>query len=535
MSITPYNNLSVIDLNGNQQSYVNSTTEVGYFSGEYSGTIPKGTIFSLPAFLKTNNRVATVDPSGSFGLKLNAGIYKINLSLFPTSTQDGSSNISFNFGTRQILYDPSTNLVSAFGGVRPTGMITYDPSNNPYSPGIISWVADGYSSGNSISDFQQIPYTYELAYKYNNAGYPDKKLYSGISTTEMTFVLDSSANIFFNAYNNSNADITMGNCCFTLKLISSSFTVPVRNWRWTVRDASNGLPANQQWRSIASSSTGQYLAACINGGYIWMSSDYGATWSTKANASGSRGWVYISSSLDGSLLLACVFGGFVYISRNYGANWSPISGSLPTGLPSTSWTGTYVNGNGPFLTASVNALAQTYVSSDYGINWRILANIPALGSGYSSISNNGKYLLAGRDSGTGGYSSIDYGQTWSQNLFGSINWRNFSVSLDGRIVVGVGNSIIYTSSNYGVTMTVAKSSLNGNVSGSASSSNGQYLAVSSNLIYTSSDYGTNWFTQTNALNGLPASAAWSGIASSSDGFRLAACINPGVIWIGVYS
>jgi hypothetical protein len=534
MSIIPYNNFTVRDLSNVQQPYVNSCTEYGYFSGGNLGTIPKDKWYSLPASLNTNNGIATRDANGGLRI-LNSGIYSINLSLFPTATQDGSSNILFNFGTRYVVNDPSTNLVNAFGGVCPTGMFTYDPSNNPYIPGIISWVADGYNSGNNtISNFVKPVLTNELSYNYNNAGYPNGgALYSGISTTETTFVLDSSASIYFNVSTNSSTGVTMGNCSFTLKLISTPFTVPIKTWRWTVRDASNGLPATASWRGMTSSSSGQYLAACADGGYVWMSSNYGATWSTKSNASGAASWDYIASSGDGSILTVCGWMGVVKISRDYGASWTSISGNgTTTGLPTSGigWIGLYITPSGQFLTAGAYN-GGFYLSSNYGVSWAKVTT-PTEGTGYASISSNGQYLVAGTDGNDYSYSSTNFGTSWAASSIATRNWRNFAESMDGKYVVSTGSSVVYTSSNYGVTMTPGIT-LAGTTNFSASSLNGQYLAVStSNYIYTSSNYGAAWFQQT---SGIPSSANWSSLASSSDGSRLAAVVQGGTIYIGVLS
>jgi hypothetical protein len=344
MSIIPYNNLTIIDLSNVQQPYINSCTEFGYFNGTNLGIIPKDRWYSLPAVLNTRNGIARVDASGVI---LQAGIYKINLSLFPTSTQDGSSNITFNFGTRYLFNEPSANIVNAFGGVEPTGMFTYDPSNNPYSPGIISWVADGYNSGNStIDNFVKNPITNELSYNYFNAGYPpanNNALYSSIFTTKMSFVLDSSATIYFNVSTNSNTGVTMGNSCFTLSLISSPFTVPVKTWRWA---PINDLPSTGKfWFSSASSANGQYLAIVAFGGDLYTSSNYGDTWTQRSGSGGNNpgnilptaaaNWAGVTSSSSGQYLAVCVYSGFVYTSSDYGVNWIKRSGTgtLPGTTP----------------------------------------------------------------------------------------------------------------------------------------------------------------------------------------------------------
>ena len=73
MSIIPYNNYTVKDLSTPpvQQPYVNSTTEFGYF-----GNIGAVQNFnSMPAYLMTNNGIATLDASNGLRI-LNPGIYE---------------------------------------------------------------------------------------------------------------------------------------------------------------------------------------------------------------------------------------------------------------------------------------------------------------------------------------------------------------------------------------------------------------------------------------------------------------------------
>ena len=61
------------------------------------------------------------------------------------------------------------------------------------------------------------------------------------------------------------------------------------------------------WYSITSSSDGTRLAAVVYNGYIYTSTDSGATW-TEQTAAGSRRWTSITSSADGTRLSAVAEG-----------------------------------------------------------------------------------------------------------------------------------------------------------------------------------------------------------------------------------
>jgi photosystem II stability/assembly factor-like uncharacterized protein len=69
----------------------------------------------------------------------------------------------------------------------------------------------------------------------------------------------------------------------------------------------------RDWKSITSSADGTKLAAVVSGGYIYTSTDSGATW-TEQQTTGEYSWSSITSSSDGTKLAATVSGGYVYTS-----------------------------------------------------------------------------------------------------------------------------------------------------------------------------------------------------------------------------
>jgi len=77
----------------------------------------------------------------------------------------------------------------------------------------------------------------------------------------------------------------------------------------------------RSWRSISSSSDGTKLAAVVSSGYIYTSSDSGATW-TEQTSAGSRSWNSIASSSDGTKLAAVAYGGYIYTSSDSGVTWT---------------------------------------------------------------------------------------------------------------------------------------------------------------------------------------------------------------------
>ena len=95
---------------------------------------------------------------------------------------------------------------------------------------------------------------------------------------------------------------------------------------WT----NSGLPAGW-WGPVASSSTGQYLAAGNyglggqGGGSLYTSADYGATW--RLSSAGNKYWWNIKMSADGSFMIASYDHlGVPYVSYDFGTTWSTLTG-----------------------------------------------------------------------------------------------------------------------------------------------------------------------------------------------------------------
>ena len=256
---------------------------------------------------------------------------------------------------------------------------------------------------------------------------------------------------------------------------------------WTAR------ASGQYWSSVAVSADGTRMAATVGNragtsynGYIWTSTDSGVSWGTQSSSSGSKQWVSIASSANGTNLIAAVYNGYLYVSSDAGKTWSAVGTSVPGMLY---WTSVASSANGSNLVA---------------------------------VANGGQI-----------YTSTNYGSTWQQRTNNaSLPWNNVASSSDGsRLVAALGNGSIYISPDSGATWTLNSTTT---ASGSfvASSSDGNRLAaaygstsVSGNL-YTSTDSGASWSAAGNAP-----SAKWTGVASSSDGSLLAAVVYGGNIYI----
>lgn len=237
------------------------------------------------------------------------------------------------------------------------------------------------------------------------------------------------------------------------------------------------------WSSVASSADGTRLVA-VAGGYatrgpVYTSSDGGTTW--MSNKVPSLGWNSVASSGDGSRLIAVTTGGQLFISTNFGANWSsntaPGDSIDPAIAVASSADGMTLAAGGRAMCTSTNGgqtwvtnvlsifycsgicssadgtklaaangpggPAHIYTSSDSGATWIMNTNAPALNWISIASSADGTKLIAAAWYGSGQeygpvYTSSNSGVTWTSNNLQQINWRGVASSADGNTLFADG-------------------------------------------------------------------------------------------------
>lgn len=137
--------------------------------------------------------------------------------------------------------------------------------------------------------------------------------------------------------------------------------------------SSNRAPAgNNKFTGVASSSDGTYLAATTWSSGIFTSSDSGQTWTLRSLPVPNAGRTYlqsVASSSDGSRLVtgsrstAGSNGGIIFTSADYGASWTSFT---QTGFDYISFAS---NGDGSRVAASIYGQRGVSTSSDYGVTW----------------------------------------------------------------------------------------------------------------------------------------------------------------------
>jgi uncharacterized repeat protein (TIGR02543 family) len=321
----------------------------------------------------------------------------------------------------------------------------------------------------------------------------------------------------------------------------SSTALATDNWAW----AAQADLGNRNWHGLASSSDGSRLyagsescgnSACnlgvVDAGGIWISSDYGVTWTESASTSG-RKWFSIATNSNGTKVAAVDRGGYIWTSVDSGSTWT-----ARTAAGSREWDSIASSSDGDNLVAVAPA-GFIFTSIDSGENW--INKTPSGVTGFTGVaSSDDGSRLAVTTWSSGLYTSSDYGSTWTlrtlpvPNPNDQTNLQMVSMSGDGRrLVTGSratsGNGgIIFTSSDFGVTWT-SSAPMGFDYIGFVSSGDGSRVAASifgQAAVSTSSDYGVTWSVQTTGTNGVIP------IATNIDGSLLFVGGYGGNLWTG---
>lgn len=362
---------------------------------------------------------------------------------------------------------------------------------------------------------------------------------------------------------------------------NGSYVPNINNIVWTTNPGT-GFVSGQGYWNASLSYTGQYVL--VNGSATYISSNYGNNWFTASGPTTIGFYLGGAVSATGQYMYSGDYNGAAYISSSYGQYWK----TSPTGLSAVggyasgqfSNTGQYVavgnRNGGPWLStnfgnsftqlnsfnadtyygAGISATGQyiifggtnnTYISSNYGVNWTI--NPTGNTGGYFvSISGNGQYMLSSKEAGnTNTVVSSNYGKSFTQTTVVpsfaiSVNF----VSYTGQFMMAaVGNNNsgpIYFSSSYGVDWVQNPGTglaASNNYRGLSMSANAQYMLVApqsgGNIYFARNPYWTgtgatfnttNWLSgpafniysliwSTNPGTGLPGTGNWYGGASIS--------------------
>ncbi len=186
---------------------------------------------------------------------------------------------------------------------------------------------------------------------------------------------------------------------------------------------------SRNWSSIQCSSTGKYVIATVHVGFIYISTDGGTTW-TEATSGGSRAWDQGIVSEDGTKFAAIAFSNYVYVSTNGGSTWTP-----NTSFGTKNYRGLSASADGSVLFAAAVGLNRPALSTDTGSSWTTVSSIGTTGDWWhTAASINGNKLVTAQ---SGGYIFVsqDRGATWAvETIPGVAAWEGLAITPDGKTI-----------------------------------------------------------------------------------------------------
>ena len=335
------------------------------------------------------------------------------------------------------------------------------------------------------------------------------------------------------------------------------------NYGGTWRDAGvqQVTGPNFSYLSSGISGLGEYQVAPIyNSNGIYVSNNYGSTWSLNSSVVDYYFNVYISYS--GKYVFIQTFTDKMYKSTDFGASFSVAfasarpnyyffsqnetyhgyisstnrlnissnSGSsfaIPSDLSSVLIVSAAFSQDGKYQLAISST--NIYVSSNLGVTYTsILGGLSGLSSTTSSslgvaMSLNGQYMFV--NSSTSLRYSSDFGLTW--NLSSGVTGANtLESSYTGKYVSLITGTDVYISSDFGATFTSKYNSTN--LLKKKMSLDGKYLIVvntGNTYIQISKNYGQSWTTVTTGINAAAGNNNYLSPNLSADGRYMLLAIN----------
>lgn len=207
---------------------------------------------------------------------------------------------------------------------------------------------------------------------------------------------------------------------------------------------------DRNWTSVACSNNFDILYAANNTS-ILKSTDNGSSWQTiKTSINCSS----ISCSNNGSIVLAVASVGSVYISIDYGVTWTNIAQNSPINSLAF-WTKTAINNNGSIMYITSNTNIVKSINS--GSSWTSIHPISAPWLAIDCSSDGEVIVTAGTN--TRIYISRDGGSSWTARE-SSRSWRDISISSDGTKILATSLDGLYLSIDSGTTWDYINTNIN---------------------------------------------------------------------------
>jgi len=322
---------------------------------------------------------------------------------------------------------------------------------------------------------------------------------------------------------------------------------PIPNGQWTKTlsvDTKISDPLKQNWSSITCSSDGKFVMACVNGGKIYASSNYGYDMVSDSSSilPGSASWTCVSISPNGQYAVACAINDGVYLATLSGTTWTWKLITIFEYIPRAMWTCVSFSGDNTSIAACIGGGGGIYFSDDLGYSWTYAGNPKDIWYSITYVGNDPTKKQFAASSNVGIYIWSYYQPsgnptpypTWKPSTPTQIaNCSSISGNASGGNIFACNNNRIYKGQNYGSNW-FQTSAPTANWSSIASSSNGQYIVacINGGGVYCSIDYGNSWKEQVNGVSSL----SWKCVAtaSNSSGSFLVGCAQNDYIYISPY-
>jgi photosystem II stability/assembly factor-like uncharacterized protein len=194
---------------------------------------------------------------------------------------------------------------------------------------------------------------------------------------------------------------------------------------------------------VATSQDGQRVAAVVQNGAVFLSSNGGATWRTATMPDGlaAHWWRWIDSSADGRVLVAVAHTGDVFRSADAGTTWQRLTVTAGGANVSETWYRVKLSSDGQTIAVVANSFGGApgkgiYVSRDGGTTWTRGYSMTADYT-FLAMSADGRTIAATySDMGSapgGALRSTDGGASFAPLAMPSrdTNWRAIAMSSAG--------------------------------------------------------------------------------------------------------
>jgi photosystem II stability/assembly factor-like uncharacterized protein len=238
---------------------------------------------------------------------------------------------------------------------------------------------------------------------------------------------------------------------------------------------------------------------------IYLSTD---EWATSETHGAHRQWRCIDVSYYGKNQIAGVYPGYIYVSFDYGSTWSMVQDNMQSRAVAVSGSGdiqTIVSSGRHIYNSSTGG--QSWSSTNWVNAWRHVDIASTTGLNQIAVPYNGVV-----------YTTADAGITWVETGPGIFDWGDIAISADGTtMMAGTSNTNeLYISSDTGATWPLSLTA-GGPFQSTASDETGTIMAAvaSDQAIYVTDDGGVTW-------NQYDDARAWQAIDMSASGDKIIA-------------